>query len=289
MAKPVPVLQLNQFQVPATLHPHFYVQRLNEHLAHFEFIQKAHRHDFYCLFLFTRGTGKHIIDFESYEVVPGSMFFMSPAQMHSWQLSDDTDGYVIFFNSEFYFLNHTYKSLTDFPFFHYTSTPAVLLSGQGKEAIGDLFARIYQEYRGAEQRKDEVICSYLHILLIKLANAYTQSNKPAFSSHLLDQIRKLESLIEKHYLQHRSVEEYASWMHLSVKQLYTICQVARQKSLSALLQERIILEAKRLLVHTELSVAQVAAQLNYTDNSYFSRYFKKATGQTPELFRQQYR
>jgi AraC family transcriptional regulator, transcriptional activator of pobA len=153
MAKPVPVLQLNQFQVPATLHPHFYVQRLNEHLAHFEFIQKAHRHDFYCLFLFTRGTGRHIIDFESYLVAPGSMFFMSPAQMHSWQLSDDTDGYVIFFNAEFYFLNHTYKSLTDFPFFHYTSTPAVLLSGSGKEAIGDLFARIYQEFRGQNQGK----------------------------------------------------------------------------------------------------------------------------------------
>ena len=288
MPKPVPVLHLEQFQEPATLHPHVYVQLLQEHLAQYQFVKVPHRHDFYCLFLFTRGTGRHVIDFTAFEVTPGSVFFMSPAQVHTWQLSEDAEGYVVFFNAGFYLLNHAHRSLSEFPFFAYAATPH-LPPAAGREEIAPLFVRLYEEYRGHAWRKEEVLGSYLNILLIKLADAYRRANAPFGSSHLLEQLRQLEGLIEKHYLEHRPVEDYAEWMHLSVKQLYTVCRTALRKSLGTLLQERLLLEAKRLLVHTDLTVAQVAARLNYADGSYFNRFFKKAAGLTPEQFRQQYR
>ncbi len=289
MTKPVPVLHLEQFQEPATLHPHFYVQLLEEHLAQYQFVKAPHRHDFYCLFLFTRGTGRHVIDFTAFEVTPGSAFFMSPAQVHTWQLTPDAEGYVVFFNAGFYLLHHAPRSLSEFPYFGYGATPHLPLAGAHRDEITPLFVRLYEEYRGHAWRKEELLGSYLNILLIKLANAYRQANAPAGSSHLLEQLRQLEGLIEKHYLEHRSVEDYAGWMHLSVKQLYTVCRTALRKSLGTLLQERLLLEAKRLLVHTDLTVAQVAARLNYVDGSYFNRFFKKAAGLTPEQFRQQYR
>jgi AraC-like DNA-binding protein len=288
MSKPVPVLHLEQFQEPATLHPHFYVQLLQEHLAQYQFVKAPHRHDFYCLFLFTRGTGRHVIDFTAFEVTPGSVFFMSPAQVHTWQLSEDAEGYVVFFNAGFYLLNHAHRSLSEFPFFAYAATPH-LPPAAGREEITPLFVHLYEEYRGHAWRKEEVLGSYLNILLLKLADAYRRANAPFGSSHLLEQLRQLEGLIEKHYLEHKPVEDYAEWMHLSVKQLYTVCRTALRKSLGTLLQERLLLEAKRLLVHTDLTVAQVAARLNYADGSYFNRFFKKAAGLTPEQFRQQYR
>lgn len=59
-------------------------------------IEKPHRHDFYVTVLFTHGSGVHEIDFQSYDVQPGSLFFLSPGQIHSWELSDDTEGYIFF-------------------------------------------------------------------------------------------------------------------------------------------------------------------------------------------------
>jgi AraC family transcriptional regulator, transcriptional activator of pobA len=289
MAKPVPVLNLHHFQTTATLHPHLYVQYLKEHLTQYAFVKAPHRHDFYCLFLFTQGSGSHVIDFKEYEVHPGSVFFMSPAQVHTWQLAENTDGYVVFFNAQFYLLDLPHKSLAGFPFFHYTATPHLPLENSTFLTINNLFRHMHEEYRGHERRKEEILNSYLNILLIKLANAYSQTHTPAFSSHLLQQIRQLETLIEEHYLEHKSVEEYADRMNLSVKQLYSICQTALNKSLGTLLHERMLLEARRLLVHTDLSISQIAAQLNYSDNSYFNRFFKKSAGLTPEQFRQQYR
>jgi AraC-like DNA-binding protein len=74
-------------------------------------------------------------------------------------------------------------------------------------------------------------------------------------------------------------------MQLSPKQLYAICQAVLQKSITDIIQDRLMLEAKRLLVHTDFTISQIAAQLNYTDNSYFNRFFKKIAGLTPKQFR----
>jgi AraC-like DNA-binding protein len=90
-------------------------------------------------------------------------------------------------------------------------------------------------------------------------------------------------------VEHKTVREYAYMMALSEKQLYTVCQLALGKPLQKIIQERLLLEAKRLLVHTELSVAQVADQLNFLDHSYFNRFFRKEAGITPEQFRRDYR
>jgi AraC-like DNA-binding protein len=288
MAKQVPVLQINNFQQAVHLHPHIYAQLLEEHLAQYQFIKTPHRHNFYCIFLFTHGKGMHTIDFTDYAVYPGCVFFMSPAQVHSWELSADAAGYVIFFDPEFYLLEYSHKRLSDFPFFHFTATPYLSVESAAHLPINDLFVRMYEEYKGDEPRKEEIIRSYLNILLLKLNTLYNHANQPHLSLHVHHQIRQLEALIEKHYLSHQSADEYADLLNISAKQLYTICQTALHKSLRTLLQERLILEAKRLLVHTDATVAQVAEKLNYTDNSYFNRFFRKAVGLTPEQFRQQF-
>nr|WP_305051013.1 AraC family ligand binding domain-containing protein [Elizabethkingia bruuniana] len=76
----------------------FYFNTMKGHLkSSHKHIEKPHRHDFYVTVLFTQGSGVHEIDFQSYDVQAGSLFFLSPGQIHSWELSDDTDGYIFFF------------------------------------------------------------------------------------------------------------------------------------------------------------------------------------------------
>jgi hypothetical protein len=112
--------------------------------------------------------------------------------VHNWQLSDDAEGYVVFFNAGFYLLNHAQGRLSEFPFFGYAATPHLPLTEAHRSTITPLLVRLYEEYGGHAWRKEELLGSYLNILLIKLANAYRQTNAPAGSSHLLEQLRQLE-------------------------------------------------------------------------------------------------
>jgi AraC-like DNA-binding protein len=288
--KSLPVLHIDDFEQAPNHHPDVYVQVFREHVAQYSFVRTPHRHDFYLLVLFTRGEGTHTIDFVDYPIQPGSVFFMSPAQVHTWTYSDDADGYLIFFNPAFYLVDFPARKLTDLPLYHSLATPPVEhLSERDATAIGELFVRVYEEATGSGYRREDIIRSYLNILLIKLSGFVLVSHPARLSSRAQSQIRQLELLVEKHFMQRKTVRDYADMMALSEKQLYTICQTALGKPLQKIIQERLLLEARRLLVHTELSVAQVADRLNFLDHSYFNRFFRKETGETPEQFRRAFR
>ncbi len=286
--KILPILHIDDFKADRPA-PDVYVQTFREHVAQYPFTKTPHRHDFYMLALFTQGTGQHSIDFVEYPIQPDSVFFMSPAQVHTWTYSDDTDGYLFFFNAAFFLVDFPAKKLLDFPLFHSLATPPVVhLPCEVATDINGLFVRVHEETINRNYRREDVIRSYLNILLVKLSGLVHTVKSTQRSPHAHSQIQQLELLIEKHYLEHKTVGDYADMMALSEKQLYTLCQRALGKSLQKIIHERLLLEAKRLLVHTDQSAGQVADRLNFLDHSYFSRFFRKAVGETPEQFRGRY-
>ncbi|MEZ0484941.1 helix-turn-helix domain-containing protein [Fibrella aquatica] len=288
--KALPILQLDDFERAHQYDPGVYVQLFAEHATQYQFVHSPHRHDFYMLVFFTKGQGIHTIDFVEYAIRPGSVFFMSPAQVHNWIFSDDTDGYLIFFNAAFYLIDFPARKLSDLPVFHSLATPPVIYPSAAESPdLQNIFSLVYQEHIGSSYRREDIIRSYLNILLIKLSGLCLANKPPQLSSHVQNQIRQLELLVEAHYAEHKTVREYANMMALSEKQLYTVCQMALGKPLQKLIQERLTLEAKRLLVHTDLSIAQVADRLHFLDHSYFNRFFRKETGMTPEQFRRTFR
>jgi AraC-like DNA-binding protein/quercetin dioxygenase-like cupin family protein len=288
--KALPVFHIDDFEQTAKHHADVYVQVFREHVAQYQFIQTPHRHDFYLLAIFTKGQGTHTIDFVDYPIEPGSVFFMSPAQIHTWTYTEDADGYLIFFNPAFYLVDFPARKLFDFPLFHSLGTPPVeYLPASDASGIKELFVRVYEEAQGNGYRREDIIRSYLNILLVKLSGYRLASHPSTLSPHAQSQIRQLELLVEKYYVEHKTVRDYADMMALSEKQLYTICQTALGKPLQKIIQERLLLEAKRLLVHTDLSVAQVADRLNFLDHSYFNRFFRKEASVTPEQFRRDFR
>ncbi|MDQ3290569.1 MAG: AraC family transcriptional regulator [Bacteroidota bacterium] len=286
--KPLPLYNIQDFdKVVSPKRPDFYLNRFEKHLREHAFIQTPHKHDFFIILLITQGTGTHTIDFKTYPVAPQTVFFLSPGQVHAWQLSDDSAGYILFFNLDFFRAQSDQQELYRFPFYNVLlNKPLLLLSYQQILPVVKILESMEQEHLQTRFRWQDVVRSYLTILLIQLQRVFQEQQPKAdteLNSHSLWQ--ELDSLIEQHFKQHQPISFYAEKLNITDKQLNEACKSTFGKTTSNLIQDRIILEARRLLIHSKLTITQIAAELGYFDNSYFSRFFKKHTGQTPEQFR----
>ncbi|PRY03958.1 AraC family transcriptional regulator [Pontibacter ummariensis] len=283
----LPIYQIQDFNARAQKEQYFYCSSFSSHLQEHLFIREPHKHDFYILLFVTQGTGTHTIDFEEYEVKPGTVFFMIPGQVHSWKLSNDADGFVIFLTQEFYAREHPHRKLFDFPFFNaLLYKPVLILAREDESRLMRSLHLLMQEHQDQKLMKDEMLSRYLDVLLIELARIYqAQENKIEVlgTAHAL--LQHLERLIDLHYKEHAPVGFYADRLHVTSKHLNETCKRSLGKTTIELIQHRTLLEAKRLLVHSELTASQIATALGYFDNTYFFRFFKKHTGYTPEQFR----
>ncbi|OON69662.1 helix-turn-helix domain-containing protein [Hymenobacter sp. CRA2] len=280
-----PVFDLAAFPQPAARRP-YYVERLEVHLARFPHVREPHAHDFYLLVYIEAGYGTHTIDQVSYELRPGSVFFLAPGQVHHWQLPPEVRGYVVFFDAEFYLFRYPGPRLYEYPFFTGAHPPVLYLPAPDEPELHPLLARLYAESTTAFPHQAEIIRSYLHLCLELAARHFPAA--PAGGGNLaLQQIRQFGALLNQYYRTMRTVQDYAAQLHLTANHLNAICRRVLNKTASTLIHERVVVEAQRLLATTALSVAEVAYELGFTDPSYFGRYFRKYTGRTPEAFRQQ--
>ncbi|UOG73764.1 AraC family transcriptional regulator [Hymenobacter tibetensis] len=281
----LPVLTLESFPQGRAQRP-WYLEQLARHVANFPGVSQPHAHDFYLLLYVTQGHGTHTIDLVSYEVRPGSLFFMTPGQVHHWQLSDDTQGYVVLFEADFYLFRYPGSRLFDYPFFNHTHPPVLYLA-EGETEIRFLIERMWAEDAAPAPQQDEVFRSYLHICLELAARHFpsTTAPEPEEPRHAQQLLREFGALINQGFRVHREVQYYADQLHVSPNHLNALCRRHLSKTASAFIQERVLVEARRLLRHTPATVSQVADALGFEDASYFGRYFRKHTGLTPDTFR----
>ncbi len=269
----------------------FYANTFSSHLREHHFVNTPHKHDFYLLILFTSGKGRHHVDFNSYPVKPGALFILSPGQTHSWELSDDTDGYVFFHTRDFYDLYYTSEKVQEYPFFRSIDhRPLMQLKPLQLAPVEAIFRTLLDEYQSNRAMRLQKIRSLINICYVELSRLYLPA-QPALgaSQSYLDKVRKLEALLEQHYKTVKSPKAYAALMNMSERHLNRICRLCLKKNISGLIADRVMLEARRMLVQARLPVAEVAAGLGYFDQSYFTRLFKKRCGYTPTAFTSRYR
>ena len=288
MSKQSPaVLNLGNFKSKDSSRSDIYIRTFQQHKVDHPFVMKAHSHDFYLVMLFTKGSGEHSIDFNTYTVNRGSVFFMSPSEIHSWNLSDDTDGYVLFFNHSFYLMDALSKQLFKLPFFKsMDKIRHALLNEEELKNIEIVFKSIVIEAESASAFKNAILRSYLDVLLFKFADIITINNDERIQPISL--VPELEILIESFFMEHQPVSFYAEKLNTTSQQLNSITKNYLNKTVAELIQERMIAEAKRLMVYSSLTISEIAYQLNFNDNSYFNRFFKKAEKCTPEQFRKRF-
>lgn len=287
MKKALPIYNIKHFK-EETLNDDFYANYFIPHIKHHHIVSEPHKHDFYLIVLFTKGSGTHEIDFNTYVIKPGTVFLMRPGQMHHWILSKDIDGYVFFHTGNFYDKGFTLSSILDYPFFSSThNPPKVILGKKSFEELEKTFKLIVEEYQSKELMKYEKIHSLISLVYIELSRHYLPATKVENETYLL-KLRKLERFIDAYFKTKKYPHEYAGLMNISEKHLNRICKECLNKTTTELIAERIIIEAKRLLIHKQHSVSEIASLLGFEDNSYFARFFKKHCGETPIHFLKTY-
>lgn len=283
----LPIYQIQDFEALANKDRYFYFSSFAAHLKEHQFIREPHKHDFYIILLVTQGTGVHTIDFREYAVEPGTVFLLTPGQVHSWTLSNDADGFVVFFTQAYYTREYPDRLLSDFPYFNaLLYSPVIRLTETDEAKLTPVLHMLQQEYEVDSPMRNSILSRYLDILLMKLAQIF-QPDGSATVPIAKDQtlLQDLERLINLHYKEQKTVAFYADRLHVTARHLNETCKQALGKTTKDILQYRIILEAQRLLVHSDLTSSQIAHELGYFDNTYFFRFFKKHIGCTPEQFR----
>ena len=283
----LPVLALEQFAPGHRAVPGYYIERLEDHLARFPMVSLPHAHSFYLILYVTQGQGTHTIDLVTYELRPGGLYFLVPGQAHSWVLSADAQGYILFFSAAFYQRQYPADRLAAYPFFDPAHLPVLYLPPT-ESTLRGLLVSLFAENTTPATNHDEVAGAYVYLLLELAGRSYAQAQAQAqrAPSHGLLLVRTFSQLLDAHFRTEKTVGYYASQLAVTANHLNALCRRVVNQTASALIHERVITEAQRRLAHSADTVAQVADYLGFDDPSYFTRYFKKYVGQTPEAFRQ---
>lgn len=267
----------------------FRIFSISEVLSGENFNQALHRHDFYFILLVSKGIGIHEIDFVAYPITDNSISIMRPGQVHQLQLEAGSEGYWLAFNKDFEFLstandNTLLRKATSRNFYN--------LHKKDVNALSSILQIIRTEYKFKQSGFEHVIKGILEIVLIHFLR-YQEKDKVASRPQGANQYqqKKLQEfldLLEINISTKKQAAAYADMVNLSPFQLNSITKSLLGKTVSELIDEQILLEAKRYLLGTPNQVSQIASQLGYMDVSYFIRFFKKKMGATPEAFRKNF-
>ena len=246
----------------------------------------AHRHNYYQFLLFEKAQGTHIIDDSSYAVTDYSLHFVSPKQVHLMTLNRESKGKVCMFKEELFFINNESRSFLDqlLLFSDQNSTPVIQLNTEEYKTLVDIMESMKKEYVNQGKNYHEVLLMLTKIFLIK-SERLLGSEKHQMYDRKRVLANKFSGLVEANYMKKLSLQFYADELSITTTYLNRICKDVFDKTASNFINDRIILEAKRILYHSAKSVKEISYELGFEESSYFIRFFKKNVGMTPKEFK----
>jgi AraC family transcriptional activator of pobA len=263
------------------------ISRFAEYLKIHPNLVSPHRHSFYHLLFFTKGSGTHTIDFNYFDVTPHQIYFMIPGQVHAWNFEGEVDGYVVNFSPAFFqsFLLRP-EYLERFSFWVGSTTESVInLSDHEAGQIMSLFEELLRQNQGMAVFREDMIRILLLRLFMLVEQGRDSKNNPHRTSRANILLKKFQNLVDKNFIELKQPGAYAELLSVTPNHLNALCKEHLGLQAGEVIRQRLTLEAKRLLVNMDLTVSEIAYHLNYSDNSYFTRFFRKQTGMTPEVFR----
>lgn len=268
-------------------HDELLISRFAPYLQKHQNLSLAHKHSFYHVVLFTKGAGSHAIDFKSFDVKPYQMYFMVPGQVHSWNFDGPVDGYIINFSASFFqsfLLRPDY--LDTLPFFSGDIEDEVInLNKDVQPIVVNLFEQLIDESSNTKRLGMDLIRSLMLQLFIVIARQNKQMGTGVAPNYNFTLLQNFKKLTDIHFAELRLPKDYAVLLYITPNHLNALCNDILRISAGEVIRNRVILEAKRMLVNLDLNITSIADRLNFADNSYFTKFFKKYTGQTPEEFR----
>ena len=286
----ISILNIENFNLSEEVDNYFYSNDLGVHLKKNEHhFSTPHRHDFYLCVLIIEGEGKHEIDFTTYDVKPGRVFFLKPGQSHFWSFSSLVKGYIFFHTHEFFMLSMSELNLNEFPF--YSLNESFIDLPEGKiDFFSQAFMNINDAYYSNQIFKRAYLLSMVNLIYIDFLRLFEENSKPKLKQSVnnLILVSKLESLIDLNFKEHKKATFYAEKLNLTVRHLNRVAKEVLDKTITEMLYSKVVLEAKRLLVHSDEQLSEIAYDLGFDDYSHFSKFFKLRAGESPSSFRKRY-
>ena len=248
--------------------------------------EQPHKHDFYLVFFVENGSGFHSVDFKQTRVEDYQIHFVGAGQVHNWSLDVNTNGFQLMISPA---IMTVFSNLSQLPFFGQSSPFCLSLDKNGFQNVKSQLEEIESDLVKDDLLTKEIVLLRLHLLFKLLQKEYVSQfpdNDVAAKSEKI--IKKFKTLIEDHFTTQFSVNFYAGELNVTSNYLNILSQKFLNKSAGDVIKERTILEAKRLLISTDLSVKEIAYQLGFSDNGYFAKVFKKYIGITPTDFKENY-
>lgn len=253
---------------------------------------KPHRTNFYHIFLFDNCQLTHYVDFTPIKIEPYTLLFIDKDRVHQFDKLLNYQGQVLVFTEDFFCTteNDIRFLKSSILFNDLADKPTIKLNKLDFEKYTNICESITEELSlPADNTKHILLKNLLHNFLLladreKRKQGFTELKKGAD----LDYTLLFRDLLESNYLKLKSVNDYAKLICISEKRLGQATAKVLGKSPKEIINDRILLETKRLLVHTNLSIKEIGQELGFEDPAYFVRYFKKNTETTPVEFRETY-
>lgn len=248
-----------------------------------------HRKDYYFWAFVKDGSTQHWIDMTPYKLKPNTFYFTVPHQVHLKEEAKPLTGMSICFTDDFLALEEN-SLLRQLPIIQNPDNGHELtLSDVDVAFIEDMLEKIYQENARHSSWQQSMLMGYMRILFIYLSRLYTEqfSRKDAVQDRVL--LKKYLDKIEESYIEYHEVSVYADMLNISAGHLSEVVKEQSGKPAIAHIHDRLMLEAKRLLFHTDQSIKEIAFSLGFEDASYFNRFFKRLSDQTPAGYRKHIR
>src|SRR6185436_1568597 len=256
--------------------------------SYFDHLQ---RNNYYSLIWVMEGSGKLKTNFSEYSFEENSLFAFSPYQPFMF-LSNLIRGIAIYFHSDFFCIHKHQTEVTcnGVLFNNIYQMPFVLVDESLQNTLNKLIEQMKAEMQNPGLAQYELLISYMKIFLISASRSKTEQQPPAMQSKKGNKepaiLQNLKEAIEKDFKSKHTPGDYAVLLNISPNALARITKSYFNKTLTDLITERIIIEAKRELYLTNKTIKEVAWELGYEDEYYFSRFFKKNVNISPQIFRQ---
>lgn len=249
-------------------------------------VDDVHKHTFFEILWVDEGSSRQTIDFQPYDLRPKSLFFICPGQVHEFEGWEGLKGGTIMFTEDFFLQNQQNKDkLFELSFLdNIYYNPGLLLECEDYSDVRHYIDLLLKERKRLDP-DHEILQSLLQILLLQVQRSADTYRRINSSRRNIMLFKQLKNILELNFTEALTVNQYAEKLNITPHHLNRIVKDITGKSASDLIKARSILEAKRMLSFTGLSVSEVASSLSYFDSSYFSKIFKSATGKTPVQFK----
>lgn len=249
-------------------------------------VEDVHQHTFYEILWVEEGQSTQVIDYQSYAIFPGSLFFISPFQVHHFEDWQHLHGGSIFFQASFLQSQPHFSSpLLDCVFLdNGYANPHFCPPKEDWKNILQTIHSLENEQKQA-QPDPQILQGYLQVLLAQVRRSWRDSLAPNPSLRSLHLFKQFKQKLEENAGKGKTAQFYASQLNITPHHLNVVCQEVAGRSTSQVIRDRTILEAKRLLTFTDLNATEIAQHLHLTDSSWFAKIFRQSTQSSPLDFR----